>query len=116
MSETQNPAPQSTAGKVVEETTKQAKGFLSMLFDFSFKDFITVKIIKVLYGIFMVVAGLAALSLIVTGFMASVVIGIIYLLLSPLVFLLYVIMARMWLEIVMVMFKINDNVEKISKK
>jgi hypothetical protein len=92
------------------------KGFFASLFDFSFTEFITVKIIKILYGIIIVLAGIGVLFFIVTGFQTSAAMGILYLILSPLVFILWVILARVWLEIVIVIFRIEDNTKKIAEK
>ena len=90
--------------------------FLSALFDFSFSEFVTTKIIKILYGIFIVLAGIAALVAIIVGFIDSAGQGILMLILSPLVFLLYVIMARVWLELVIVIFRIAENVGEIAER
>lgn len=90
--------------------------FLSALFDFSFSEFVTTKIIKILYGILIVLAGVAALVAIIAGFTNSVGQGILMLILSPLVFLLYVILARVWLELVIVIFRIAENVGEIAER
>jgi len=90
--------------------------FLSALFDFSFSEFVTTKIIKILYGILIVLAGVAALVAIISGFTNSVGQGILMLILSPLVFLLYVILARVWLELVIVIFRIAENVGEIAER
>ena len=95
----------------MEEPTK----FLSALFDFSFSEFITTKIIKVLYGIGIVGAAIGALAFIIGGFSASAGKGILFLILSPIVFFVYVILARVWLEIVIVLFKIAENVGKMAE-
>ena len=90
--------------------------FLNALFDFSFTHLITTKIIKVLYGIFMVLAGLAALGAIIAGFSASAEQGILILILSPLIFLLYAIMARVWLELIIVIFRIAEHTAEIAEQ
>lgn len=116
------PAAQSSAssggaapGMQVPFTSDQAKGFFSRLFDLSFETFITTSIIKVLYIIFIVVAGLGALGYIGLGFSINAGAGVIFLILSPIFFLLYVIMARVWLEIVIVLFRINDQTAETAR-
>lgn len=94
----------------MEEPSK----FLGTLFDFSFTEFVTTKIIKVLYGIGIVLAALTALSWIVSGFGSSFGKGLLFLILSPLVFIIGVILTRVWLEIVIVVFKIAENVGIIA--
>lgn len=90
--------------------------FLAALFDFSFSEFVTTKIIKILYGILIVLAGIAALVAIIAGFIDSAGRGVLMLVLSPLIFLLYVIMARVWLELVIVIFRIAEHVGEIARQ
>jgi len=94
---------------------EQGAGFFASLFDFSFTEFITTKLIKFLYGLGMLLGGVMALGLIIAGFAQSAIVGILFLVLSPLVFLLYVIGARVWLELVMVVFRIAEHTEEIAK-
>ena len=90
--------------------------FLSALFDFSFSEFVTTKIIKILYGILIALAVVAAFVAIIAGFIDSAWQGILMLILSPFLFLLYVIMARVWLELVIVIFRIAENVGEIAER
>lgn len=92
------------------------KGFLGSLFDLSFSEMVTTKIIKILYIISIFASGLTALATIFTGFSNSIVAGILTLILAPIVFLFYVIFARMSLELVVVVFKIAENTELIARK
>ena len=69
--------------------------FLQTLFDFSFNEFATAKLIKLLYGVSILSAGLIALLFIILGFNASLGFGILALLIgAPLIFLLAVISSR----------------------
>mgnify|MGYP002631792325 CR=1 FL=1 len=54
-------------------------------------------------------AGLAALSLLVAGFMKSAVAGTVSVKFAPLIFFLFVLFARIWCKIMMVMFRIAEN-------
>ncbi len=92
------------------------KSFLGALFDFSFSDFITPKIIKVLYILGVVLAGLYALFFIVLGFNLGTGSGTVFLLLSPLIFLIMVIFIRVGLEIYLVIFQIGDNTREIVRQ
>ncbi len=94
----------------------ETKGFFGALFDFSFSEFLTPKIIKVLYGIGLALAAIGALVFIVAGFHRGVGIGIIFLIISPLVFLLYALVVRIYLEILIVMFRIAGWVEEIASR
>jgi uncharacterized protein DUF4282 len=91
------------------------KGFLASLFDTSFSSLVTPRIIKVIYIIILVVLGLVAVVALITGIArggASIIATII---IVPLAFLLYVIFARVYLEIVIVLFKIKDANEELVR-
>ena len=89
--------------------------FFSTLFDFSFSEFVTTKIIKVIYGIGVLFAGIVAIAFIVKGFDASAFLGILALIVSPVVFIIYIILIRVWVEVVIVLFKISEDVRNMAK-
>ena len=95
---------------------REKKGFLGALFDFSFSEFITVKLIKILYILGIIFSTIVAIIFIVSGFNISTGVGIIFLILSPIIFLLYVILIRIWLEIIIVVFKIAENTKQLAEK
>ena len=95
---------------------EEKKGFLGALFDFSFSNFITIELIKILYILGIIFSGIIAIMVIVSGFNISAGAGIIFLILSPVIFLLYVILIRIWLEIIIVIFKIADNTKQMAEK
>jgi hypothetical protein len=86
------------------------RGFFSKLFDFSFESFITPSIIKVLFILLIVVIGLGALGMIIAGFVQSALVGLLTLIIVvPIGGFLYVLFARVWLEIIVVLFRIEEN-------
>ena len=90
-------------------------GFLRALFDTRFGTLITPKIIRVLYILTIIVLALVAIAFIIGGFQNSVGLGIATLLIfAPLGFLIYLIVARIWLELVIVAFKINESAQQIQ--
>lgn len=101
----------------VEKTMEPKNGFFASLFDFSFSRFITTKIIKVLYGIGVVVAvlgaGAAILLPVFKGYSSE---GgkFLALILFPLLALLGIIITRVWLEIIIVMFRIAEHTGEIA--
>ena len=92
------------------------KGFFTQLFDFSFTEFVTTKIIKFIYILGLILTGLATIAIIISAFSQSSVIGIVSLIFSPLIFLIYVIILRVWLEIIIVIFRISENIEILKGK
>jgi hypothetical protein len=94
----------------------EPKGFLAALFDVSFTSFVTTRIIKVIYVITLVLIGLGALAFAVAAFSQSAAGGLFVLLIvAPLGALLYVIYARVLLEIVIAIFRIMEHTgEQVS--
>jgi len=96
------------------------KGFFGSLFDFSFDNFIATKLVKFLYvlsligatifAIFMLVAGLATLG---RSGDASVGYGLLQIIFAPIVWLVWLILTRLYLELVIVMFKISEDLKDI---
>jgi hypothetical protein len=84
--------------------------FLQAIYDFSLIQFFSPKIMKFLYGLSILSAGLIALLLVIVGFRVSMILGIFSLLIgAPLVFLLIVIYTRVILETILVIFRIADH-------
>lgn len=95
----------------------QEKGFFGRLFDLSFNEFITTSIIKVLYIIAIIGSAIGALFILGGLFATKTFGGILMgLVLAPIVFILYVILARVWLEVLIVLFRIAENTAKIAGK
>jgi len=89
---------------------EKTKGFMAMLFDFSFKDFVTPRIISILYIILVIIAGIAAIALIAFMFMIHPAAGVVALLiLGPLYFFVCVLAYRVMLEVVIVIFRIRQD-------
>ena len=89
------------------------KGFFASLFDLSFSEFITPRIIKLLFVLAIIISAIVALVLLIGGIAQGGGTAFLALIGTPLLFLLYVIMARVWLELIMVMFRIAGNTDKL---
>jgi fatty acid desaturase len=88
---------------------------LRALFDFSFNQFVSPKILKFLYGLTMFSAVLIAIFFAIAGFKASIGFGIFALFIgAPLIFLLMVIYSRVFLEMVFQIFRISDHLTEID--
>jgi hypothetical protein len=93
--------------------------FVQGLFDLSFTQWISPKIIKYLYVLSILSAGLMALFFAIIGFKTSMLFGTFALLIgSPLLFLLTVGYSRVLLETVLIFFRIADSMTNfgMSKK
>ena len=93
------------------------KGFLGRLFDLSFSEFITTKIIKGLFVLAIIGAAIGGLSVMFGMWATRSVMGIIGgLIIGSLLFLVFVILARVWMEVLIVMFRIAENTDRIANK
>lgn len=93
----------------------QKRGFFGRLFDFSFEEFITPSIIKILFIISIVVIGLGVLGGIIVGFMSGVGTGFFFLIGGLIGGFLWILYVRVLLELFIVFFRIHDNTEEIAK-
>lgn len=99
-----NPIPVSAA---------EASGFIAALFDLSFTNFITAKLIKVLY--LLGIAGAAIWALVMAaGGVAQGGAALLLVLAAPLLFLAGVIYMRVMLELVMVIFRSAEYLAEIA--
>lgn len=89
---------------------------LGALFDLSFKRFITLSVIKVLYLLGLALIALGWLVAVVTGFMQGFLPGLGALVFVTIIALLYVIFFRVWLELIVVIFRIGENTSKMVER
>ena len=95
----------------------EKKGFFGSLFDLSFSEFVTTKIIKFLFVLAIIGSAIGALIVVIIGFASgSVTAGILLLLLSPVVFIVYVLLSRIWLELIIVIFRIAENTTQLVQQ
>ncbi|NOZ21024.1 MAG: DUF4282 domain-containing protein [Planctomycetes bacterium] len=94
----------------------EEKGFFGALFDLSFSSFVTTKLIKVLYLLIIAIAALGALGILASAAMAGGLRALIGVVVAPIVFILWVLGGRVWLELIIVMFRIAENVSKIAEQ
>jgi hypothetical protein len=109
-----SPPPYGGSGYV--PPSSQPEGFFGRLFDFSFDHFVTPSIIKVLFILILVVIGLGALGMIIAGFTQGALTGLLTLIIAvPIGGFLYILFARVWLEIIVVLFRIEEHVATIAE-
>ena len=94
---------------------EEKKNFFAVLFDLNFTEFLAPKLIKLLFILGICGAVLATFGFIVGGFSGGPLGGLLVLVLSPLFFLLMVMAIRVWLELIMLGFKIANNTGTLVK-
>ena len=94
----------------------EAKNFIRSLFDFSFRSFITGRVIPVLYVLMMISIIIEAVFFIALTFQFSSGLGILVLLIgAPIYLLISLIFLRVLLELIMVIFRIAENVHTLAR-
>ncbi|MBF2067122.1 MAG: DUF4282 domain-containing protein [Calothrix sp. C42_A2020_038] len=89
--------------------------FFAKLFDFSFSQFIALRVVGILYALAIAVLGLVAIIYLVLSFSQGLMPGLITLIMAPLIFLLYVILIRIGLESMIITFRIADHTRIIAE-
>ncbi len=96
------------------EPASAGAGFFESLMDTRFDRLITPKLIRFLYVVGMVVLAVGAIVVIISAFTDKVGTGIVALVLAPIGALIYLIVLRLWLELIVVTFKIREAAEEVA--
>jgi hypothetical protein len=91
----------------------EVRALFDLVLDLSFKRFITPRLIRTLYALSLIAAVLSALAWMVSGFSTSLLYGLFTLVTGPVAFLLYVLTARMLMELVLAIFSIAEHVKRL---
>lgn len=88
--------------------------FLGALTDFTFDSFVSVKLIRILYILALVVGVFITVVGVVIAFTNGIMSGIFGIIFAPLFFLVFAVIVRVWLELMIVAFRIADHVKEIA--
>lgn len=83
-----------------------------LIFDFSFREFVTPRLIRVLYALSLIAALLSALAWMFSGFSVGLLYGLFTLVTGPLAFLIYVLAARVVVELILAVFLIAERARR----
>jgi membrane protein YdbS with pleckstrin-like domain len=90
--------------------------FFGTLFDFTFSQFVSETLVRVLYLVAIGLAVIAAIIAIIAAFFNyNLSVGISVLILAPLVLLVYIVIVRVIFEFVIVVFRIADHTRQIAE-
>ncbi|MGB7589142.1 MAG: DUF4282 domain-containing protein [Solirubrobacterales bacterium] len=90
-------------------------GFFASLRDTRFDHLITPTLIRFLYIVSVIVLAIGAIVFIIAAFVNSAGSGVVTLILAPVIAFIYLIMVRLYLELVVVAFKIRDAAERVAE-
>ncbi|MCB1037930.1 MAG: DUF4282 domain-containing protein [Acidimicrobiales bacterium] len=92
-----------------------AKGFFKSLYDFQFDHFVTPKLIRLFYAIFVIALSIVAV-LMFLGALASGSEGVfVALIIIPIFYVLYLIITRVYFELIAALFRIADDLRAIRR-
>lgn len=95
-------------------SSDEAKGLLKSLFDFQFTSLISTKIIRFVYALLVVLYSIGAVILFVAALVGGGAFGIVMaFLVIPLGYLVYLTLIRIWMEVLIVVFRMGDDVHAI---
>ena len=94
----------------------ETKALLLLLSDFSFKKFVTPRLVRTLYALSLVAAALSAVGWMFGGLGDGMISRLVRFVTGPLAFLLYLVVARVGMEFLLAVFKIAENVEQLNGK
>ncbi len=100
-----------------DDNPLEAKGFIRSLYDFSFSSFVTLRVIRVLYVLITILYSLAAVFVFVGALIAHKPVDIaVAIIVVPIGYLIYLTLARIAMEILMVLFNIGKDVRSIRER
>jgi hypothetical protein len=102
---------------------KERMGFWRSLFDLKFESLVTPTMVTVLYAVAMIFVVLGFLAMLFSGLTSIVsgirfgawgmaALGVVWILLSPILAILYLAMIRLFFEVVVVLFKIHEELKR----
>lgn len=95
-------------------SASQAKGLFRSLYDFGFNSLITTKIIRFVYGLVVILLSIGAVIFFIGGLASRTARGVLFsIIIVPIGYLLYLIMLRIWMEVLIVVFRIGDDIHAI---
>jgi hypothetical protein len=96
-------------------SSMESKSFFTSLFDFGFTSFITLRFMKWIYAILVVLILLVGFIF----FLRGLTIGdanaiLVAIVIVPIVTLVYLVMARVWMEMIVLFFRIGENTSRMT--
>jgi len=88
----------------------------SILTDLSFKRFITPRLVRLIYVLSLVGAGLSAFAWMISGFKTGVMYGCFTFVTGPVAFFIYMLSARVILEFLLAVFRIAEGMERLIEQ
>jgi hypothetical protein len=95
---------------------RDARGFVGALFDFSFTDFVTTRVLRLLYGAGIAASGIAGLVILARAVNGPGLFFVGALVVVPIGFLVAVTLTRIWCELVIVAFRLAEHAAETAEQ
>lgn len=92
------------------------RAVMDLVMDFSFQKFVTPKLVRVIYALSLVAALLSGLTWMFSGFANGITHGLFTLVTGPVAFFVYVLCARVAMELILAVFAIAEGIKKLEEK
>lgn len=102
------------SSSVLSSLWQQIRAVLDLVLDLSFKRFVTPRLVRMLYVLSLLAAAFYAFSYMFSGFTTGTFTGIFQMVTAPLAFLLYLIVARVTVELILAIFRIADHLAPMA--
>lgn len=102
------------SSSVLSSLWQQIRAVLDLVLDLSFKRFVTPRLVRMLYVLSLLAAAFYAFSYMFSGFTTGTFTGIFQMVTAPLAFLLYLIVARVTVELILAIFRIADHLAPLE--
>ena len=90
--------------------------FFKSLFDFQLRNFITLSVLRFLYALLTILTVLGGAIIMLIGLFSGEGTGLLYVILTPPVVLLYLIFTRLYIELLANLQRIGDNTQKMVEQ
>ncbi len=101
----------STTGNAGSALWREARALFALLLDLSFKQMLTPRLIRLLYVLSLLAAVLSALAWMASGFREGLLHGLFTLVTGPVAFVLYLLAARVVMEVLLTLFRIAERLD-----
>ena len=95
---------------------RDPRSFLGALFDFSFTDFVTTKVLRLLYGVCIAAWAVAGLVILAGAANGPGLYALGAMVVVPIGFLVAVTLTRIWCELVIVAFRLADHAAETAEQ
>lgn len=103
------------SGSVLTALWLQVRAVLDLVLDLSFKRFVTPRLLRMLYVLSLLAALFYAITYMFSGFEKGALAGMFQMITAPIAFLLYLIVARVTVELILAIFRIAEKIAPLDE-